>query len=319
MPSSEPSTPAPGSIPVATTVDLHTHSTASDGLYPPETLVALARDAGLQVIGLADHDTTEGLAQAMAAGDRLGVTVIPAIEINTDLPGQRAEAHMLGYFIDFEQPQFQRALTTLREARALRGQRMVQRLRDLGLDVTWERVRELAQGAVGRPHVARALIEQGYASDVSDAFARYLARGKPAYIPRYKLAPADAVRLIKSARGVPVLAHPAGMAELRECVLPELVMAGLQGLECYYGQYDTETVAGLLRLADGYGLIPTGGSDYHGPNMHPTPLGGRYVPESSLARLHRTGEFNHRLPAPEFTLPQPPDEQYDMTKRPDPA
>jgi len=301
------------------TIDLHTHSTASDGLYPPEELVRLAHDAGLTTIALVDHDTTGGLDAASAAGERLGVTVIPGIEVNTDLPNKQGEAHVLGYYLEYERPAFQAVLRTLREARARRGERMVERLRAQGLNITWERVRALAQGAVGRPHVARALIEQGYASDVSDAFARYLAPGKPAYIPRYKLAPADAVRLIKSARGVPVLAHPAGITELRGRVLPELVMAGLQGLECYYGQYDTETVAGLLRLADGYGLIPTGGSDYHGPNMHPTPLGGRYVPESSLDRLRRTGEFNHKLPAPEFTLPGPAGEEHDMTKRPDPV
>ena len=293
-------------VPLAhNTIDLHTHSTASDGLYPPEELVRLAHDAGLNTIALVDHDTTDGLDAAIAAGERLGVTVIPGIEVNTDLPGKQGEAHVLGYYLEYDRPAFQAVLRTLREARARRGERMVERLREQGLDVTWERVRELAQGAVGRPHVARALIERGYASDVSDAFARYLAPGKPAYIPRYKLAPADAVRLIKSAHGLPTLAHPAGIAELRERVLPELVMAGLQGLECYYGQYDTETVAELLRLAGGYGLIPTGGSDYHGPNMHPTPLGGRYVPDSSLDRLRRTGEFNHKLPAPEFTLPRP--------------
>ena len=305
MPSDAPPSPADQpDQPVHDAIDLHTHSTASDGLYPPEELVRLAHDAGLTTIALVDHDTTDGLDTASAAGERLGVTVIPGIEVNTDLPGRQGEAHVLGYYIEYERPAFQDVLRTLREARARRGVRMVERLRAQGLDVTWERVRALAQGAVGRPHVARALIEQGYASDVSDAFARYLNPGKPAYIPRYKLAPADAVRLIKSVRGVPVLAHPSGIMELRERVLPELVMAGLQGLECYYGQYDTETVAGLLRLADGYGLIPTGGSDYHGPNMHPTPLGGRYVPESSLDRLRRTGEFNHKLPAPEFILPR---------------
>jgi predicted metal-dependent phosphoesterase TrpH len=304
---------------VHNTIDLHTHSTASDGLHSPEELVRLAHDAGLTTIALVDHDTTDGLDAAIAAGEQLGVTVIPGIEVNTDLPGRQGEAHVLGYYLEYERPAFQAVLRALREARARRGERMVERLRELGLNVTWERVRELAQGAVGRPHVARALIERGYASNVSDAFARYLAPGKPAYIPRYKLAPVDAVRLIKSARGVPVLAHPAGIAELRGQVLPELVMAGLQGLECYYGQYDAETVSGLLRLADGYGLIPTGGSDYHGPNMHPTPLGGRYVPESSLDRLRRTGEFNHKLPAPEFTLSSLATEERDTTKRPDPA
>ncbi|MGZ3667187.1 MAG: PHP domain-containing protein [Ktedonobacterales bacterium] len=287
------------------TIDLHTHSTASDGLYSPTELLRLAHDVGLKTIGLVDHDTTGGVVEAQAAGEALGVEVVPGIEVNTDLPNKRGEAHMLGYFVEYERAEFQRKLQTLREARERRGERMVEQLRALGLDVTWERVRELAQGAVGRPHVARALIEKGYATSVSDAFDKYLAPGRPGYIPRFKLSPEDAVRLIASARGVPALAHPAGIPELEERVLPSLVQAGLQGLECYYGQYDEETVARLLALADHFGLVPTGGSDYHGLNMHPTPLGGRYVPESSLERLRQVAERNHEQLAPVFELPEP--------------
>jgi 3',5'-nucleoside bisphosphate phosphatase len=289
----------------ASTIDLHTHSTASDGLYAPAELVRLAAEAGLKTIGLVDHDTTDGLAEALVVGERLGVEIIPGVEVNTDLPNKQGEAHVLGYFIEYEQPAFQAALRTLRDARERRGERMVERLREQGFNITWERVREIAQGSVGRPHIARALIEKGYATDVSDAFAKYLAPGKPAYVPRYKLAPEDAVRLIKSVRGVPVLAHPTYVVQLEERVLPSLVIAGLQGLECYYGEYDAGTVERLRQLAVAYGLVPTGGSDYHGPRMHATPLGGRYVPKESLARLRRTGAFNHRLPAQPFALPEP--------------
>ncbi|MGH2514759.1 MAG: PHP domain-containing protein [Ktedonobacterales bacterium] len=289
---------------MASTIDLHTHSTASDGLFAPAELVRLARAAGLARIGLVDHDTTGGLEEALAAGEALGVTVVPGIELNTDLPNKRGEAHMLGYYIEYERPDFQAALAVLREARARRGERMVERLRGQGLDITWERVREIAQGSVGRPHVARALIERGYATDVSDAFEKWLARGRPGYESRYKLTPEDAVRLIKSARCVPALAHPARIPDLEAEVLPSLVVAGLQGLECYYGEYDEATVARLLKLADTYGLVPTGGSDYHGPNMHPTPLGGRYVPPEAAERLERTGAFNHKVAAVPFTLPK---------------
>lgn len=287
------------------TIDLHTHSTASDGLYPPAELVRLAHDAGLRTIGLVDHDTTGGVAEALAAGEALGVDVVPGIEVNTDLPHKRGEAHMLGYFIEYEQAAFQQKLQTLRDARERRGERMVERLRAQGFDVTWERVRELAQGAVGRPHVARALIEKGYATSVSDAFDEFLAPGRVGYVPRFKLSPEDAVRLIVSAHGVPALAHPAGIPELEERVLPSLVQAGLQGLECYYGPYDEKTVARLLVLAERYGLVPTGGSDYHGPNMHPTPLGGHYVPASSLERLRQIAERNRTRLAPAFELPEP--------------
>jgi predicted metal-dependent phosphoesterase TrpH len=289
------------------TIDLHTHSSASDGLYPPDELIALAEKSHLHAIGLADHDTTDGLESAMSAGASLGVEVIPAVEINTDLAGTREEVHVLGYFIDYLQPELQASLRYLREARARRGERMVEKLRQQGINITWERVRQLAQGSVGRPHVARALIEAGYATDVSDAFDKWIGPGRPGYIPRYKLAPDDAVRLVRSAYGVPALAHPAGIlrgvqtAEAK--VIAPLVTAGMQGLECYYGDYDDQTVSQLLDLAGKYRLIPTGGSDYHGPNMHPTPLGGRFVPGSSLEQLRTQAAANRRQTAERFVLP----------------
>lgn len=283
-------------------IDLHTHSTASDGLLAPDALVRLAHEQGLDLIALTDHDTTAGIGEAQAEGQRVGVTVIGGIEINTDLPGGGGEAHVLGYLIDSDDPSFQRTLTILRDARERRGERMVERLREQGLDISWERVRELAQGAVGRPHVAQALIERGYAHDVSDAFDRWLSRGRPGYVARLKLAPEDAVRCIRSARGVPALAHPVGAPELEERLLPALVEAGMLGLECHYGTYDDATVRHLLSLAARYNLIPTGGSDYHGPNMHPTPLGGHPVPPEAVDQLREAAERLGREPAPTFAL-----------------
>jgi len=187
---------------VATTLDLHTHSTASDGLYAPAELVKLAHQAGLTTIALTDHDTTNGLAEAQAAGATLGVTVIPGIEINTYLPQGRGEAHVLGYYLDTANPDLQAFLRFLRDARVQRGERMVALLREQGFDITWERVRELARGTVGRPHVALALMEKGYAESISDAFNRYISPGRPAYVPRFKMAPEDAVRMLRSVRGV---------------------------------------------------------------------------------------------------------------------
>lgn len=287
------------------TIDLHTHSTASDGLHSPADLVRMAHEVGLRVIGLVDHDTTDGLDEAIEAGEQFGVEVIPGVEINTTLAEYRGDAHVLGYFVQYGDPAFQANLRTLRDARVRRGERMVERLRSQGFDITWERVRELARGTVGRPHIAHALIEAGYATSVDEAFDNYLSPGRPGFVPRYKISPEDAVRLIHSAHGVPSLAHPAKISELAEVVLPALLYAGLQGLECYYGEYDEATVARLLKLAGDFRLIPTGGSDYHGPNMHPTPLGGRYVPEEAYERLRRTGAFNAKLPAEPFTLPEP--------------
>jgi predicted metal-dependent phosphoesterase TrpH len=286
-------------------IDLHTHSTASDGLYAPAELVRLASLAHLEIIALADHDSAEGLPEAIEAGEQLGVEVIPAVEINTDLPNKQGEAHVLGYFIEYEQREFQDSLRVLREARTLRGERMVEQLRSIGINITWERVHQLATGSVGRPHVAQALIEAGYATDINDAFATWIGPGRPGYVPRYKLTPDNAVRLIRSAYGVPVLAHPrvSDFPDVGEPAIVQMVAAGLQGLECYYGDYDDQTVQELLQLADRLGLIPTGGSDYHGPNMHPTPLGGRYVPPSSVDRLRRQAEINRRQEAPPFVLP----------------
>ena len=286
-------------------IDLHTHSTVSDGLYPPAELVKLAHEAGLDLIALTDHDTTGGVAAAQAAGQTLGVTVVPGVEINTTLPGGYGEAHVLGYFVAPDDASLGANLGVLRGARERRGERMVEKLRAAGFDITWERVRELAQGAVGRPHIARALIENGYATSVSDAFDRYISWGKPGYVPRYQITPQQAIRIIRAAHGVPTLAHPGHTPELGEAVLPSLVAAGLLGLECYYGQYDEATVHRLLSLADRFGLIATGGSDYHGPNIHPTPLGGRYVPPQAVERLHAAAERLRAAPAEPYTLPAP--------------
>lgn len=291
---------------VATTLDLHTHSTASDGLYAPAKLVALAHQAGLTTIALTDHDTTNGLAEAQAAGATLGVTVIPGIEINTYLPQGRGEAHVLGYYLDTASADLQAFLSFLRDAREKRGERMVALLREQGYDITWERVRELAHGSVGRPHVALALMEKGYADSIADAFNRYISPGRPAYVPRFKMAPEDAVRMLRSVRGVPVLAHPMRLYGLEDDLLPRLMKAGLLGLECYYGDYDEPTVEHLLSLADQHGLVATGGTDYHGPGVHPTPLGGRYVPPQAAAQVRELADRLASEPAPPFTPPAPP-------------
>lgn len=291
------------SLPVAAHIDLHTHSTASDGLLAPSQLVRQAREAGLDLIALTDHDSTDGVPEALEAGAGEGVQIIPGIEVNTTLPERRGEAHVLGYYVDMDDARFQESLRFIREARVRRAEQIVERLRSQGFDITWERVRELAQGTVGRPHIALALMERGYATSIADAFDKYISPGKPAYVPRYKLSPQDAVRLIRSAAGVPVLAHPGGITELAEHVLPDLVHAGLLGLECYYGDYDEATVSRLVETAGQFGLMTTGGSDYHGPNVHPTPLGGRYVPPEIAGQLREAAEQLSQIPREPFTLP----------------
>ncbi|WP_069803315.1 PHP domain-containing protein [Thermogemmatispora onikobensis] len=285
-------------------IDLHTHSTASDGLYTPRDLVQQAREVGVHVLALTDHDSTEGVAEAAEAAAQLGIDFIPGIEINTETPA--GEVHILGYFLHYQQEAFQQALRTLRNARQRRGQRMVELLNEQGIAISWERVRELAKGAVGRPHVAQALVEAGYVQSIEEAFARYLSKGCPAYVPRYKLSPQDAVRLIVSARGLPVIAHPLELPgpEILRQWLPELCALGLVGLEVYYGPYTAEQEELLLSLARQFDLIPTGGSDYHGPGIHPTPLGGHPVPAESVARLKDAAAARSQQTPPPFRLPE---------------
>lgn len=294
---------------MANYIDLHTHSTASDGIYSPTELLHRAKEVGLRVLALSDHDSTGGIEEAAHAAAQLDIDFIPGIEINTDVNG--GEVHVLGYFIEYQRPAFQAVLKVLRDARERRGQRMVELLNEEGVDISWDRVRELAEGAVGRPHVAKALLEAGYVKTIGEAFNKYIGTGKPAYVPRYKLSPEDAVHLIASANGLPVIAHPIelpGLVELRNW-LPDLCKAGMVGLETYYGPYTHEEEQALLALANEYDLIPTGGTDFHGPGIHPTPLGGRYVPYDAVERLKAEAAKRRGQNPPSFQLPPPVEEK----------
>ena len=257
------------------------------------------------MLALTDHDTTGGLEEAARAARTLDIDLIPGIEINTDVGG--GEVHVLGYFLEFQRPEFQAVLKVLRDARVRRGERMVELLNEHGVTISWERVREIAQGSVGRPHVAKALMEAGYVQTIGEAFDKYIGTGCYAYVPRYKLTPEDAVHLIASANGLPVIAHPIelpGLDELRDW-LPGLCKAGMVGLETYYGPYTPENERELLALAQEYNLIPTGGTDFHGPGMHPTPLGGRYVPFEAVERLKAEAAKRRGKTPPSFKLPPP--------------
>src|SRR5438067_13113531 len=200
------------------------------------------------------HDSTEVLNVAAQTARKLDIDFIPGIEINTDVSG--GEVHVLGYFLEYQRPAFQAILQVLRDARERRGQRMVELLNAEGVNISWERVRQIAQGAVGRPHVAKALLEAGYVQTIGEAFDKYIGTGCFAYVPRYRLTPEDAVRLIASANGLPVMAHPydlPGITELRNW-LPSLCEAGMVGLEVYYGPYTPEIEHELRALADVYNL-----------------------------------------------------------------
>lgn len=265
-------------------LDLHVHTNASDGLHSPEEVVAMARRLGLEAIGITDHDTLGGLAAGQAAASAAGLHLIPGVEISTEVD-DGAEVHVLGYLIAPDDVALACALSRYRNARLERAQEILRRLQDLGLSLSWDHVLNLAEGgAVGRPHIARALLEEGYVLSVSDAFARYLARGKPAYVPRLKVIPLQAIRLIHEAGGLAVLAHPWEVRGL----LPDLVAQGLDGLEVYYTGYAVEMIALLRQLALEHGLLCTGGSDFHGYEIAPgNILGGVRVPRACLTALLR--------------------------------
>ncbi len=264
-------------------IDLHTHTTASDGTLTPQELVEEAKRQGVEALGITDHDTTEGLEKAQEAGERYDVEIIPGIEVNTDLDG--TEVHLLGYFLDYQGGDIQETLQGIRNERLVRAWKIMERLKALGMEVSESSVMDVAQGqSVCRPHIARALVEGGYCVSVKEAFDKYLKKGRKAYVPRNSLTPEEAIQLIGRSGGVPVLAHP-GLVR-RDELIPSLVDSGLQGLEVYYGRHTPEVTQHYLEMAAHYGLVQTGGSDFHGPTdgLHGS-LGKLEMPEGILADL----------------------------------
>jgi predicted metal-dependent phosphoesterase TrpH len=264
-------------------VDLHTHTTASDGTYTARELVQEAARRGLRVLAVTDHDSTDGLAEALdEAARHPPLQIVPGIEINCDVEG--AEIHILGYYPDYEAGWFQDFCRAQRRERRARVERIAARLALLGMPIDPETVFALVrEGSAGRPHVAQVMRERGYVKSVREAFDKYLGAGKPAHVPRAKLTPADAVRLIRRAGGVPVFAHP-GLSD-RDAMIPELVGAGMMGLECYYGEHSPAQRAAYLELCREHALVATGGSDFHGPRVRAGALGVPAVPMSAWEAL----------------------------------
>ena len=265
-------------------VDLHSHTTASDGTLAPRELVRLAARHGVRVLAVTDHDSTGGLAEAMDEAKSLPpLEIVPGLEINCDVPG--AEVHVLGYCRDWEAAWFQAFLGTQREERRQRVYRIAARLAELGMPIDPGEVFALVkEGSAGRPHVAQAMVDRGYVKSVREAFDRYLSMNGPANVPRKRFTPVEAVRVIRRARGVPVLAHP-GLAN-RDELIPELVEAGLLGIEAFYPEHSSGQITAYREMCSRLGLIATGGSDFHGLRVggarHP---GAQPVPESAWHEL----------------------------------
>ena len=272
-----PSTPAPDA---AALVDLHVHSTASDGSRAPADVVQEAKRVGLAAIALTDHDTVDGVAEAANAGSAIGVRVVPGVELSA-VEGD-VETHILGLHLS-DTSELEARLVALRDMRRTRAERIVQRLNELGVRIAMADVLEQAAGgAIGRPHVARAMIADGWAVDFRDAFDRYLGNGKPAFVSKDSLAVSDAIELIHRAGGLAILAHPA-QAGTRERV-QAFVALGIDGVEVRHPSHSSEDAARLAALVEHFGLVPSGGSDWHGSGEGPRTLGAMRVPAEWLSR-----------------------------------
>lgn len=257
-------------------IDLHTHSTASDGSDTPTRLMENAAAARLATIALTDHDTLDGITEATGAANRLGLELIPGVELSLDW--DRGGMHLVVLWLPPGSGPLQDRLADLQESRAGRNALMVERLRALGMDITLDEVdAESGSGMTGRPHIAAVMVRKGYVPDPDTAFIEYLAAGRPAYLGRARLAPEEGIRLARASGAVPVLAHPHTlgidnrfeMADLME----RLVDAGLVGIECHYGTYEQPGRDGMVAMAGRFGLLPAGGSDYHGAYKADVALG----------------------------------------------
>lgn len=263
--------------------DLHVHTTASDGTMTPTWVVEMAANIGLGAVGIADHDTMGGIKEALDAGRRRNIILVPGVEINTDFG--KHELHILGYFIDPDSSYLHDKLDYLRSERMTRGIRIVERLNQIGLKISMDRVKEIADGAViGRPHIGRAIVEAGYTGSLNSAFGKYLVQGTPGFIDRYKLTPIDAIQIVKASGGVAVMAHPAKTHD--DEIIPELVKAGLQGLEAYHTDHTSQQRRRYIKMAKKYDLLVTGGSDFHGPdNMKDIEIGNAVCDLSVVQQL----------------------------------
>ena len=266
-------------------VDLHIHSSVSDGRLSPEEVVRESVRHGLTIIALADHDAVDGIAPALAVAETFpSLRVIPGVELSTEVP--QGEVHVLGYFIDYTDRELVAKLGRMRSSRRERAQGMIAKLRGLGVNIEWLRVQQIAgSGSVGRPHLAQAMLEKGYIASFKEAFTNYIGRDGPAYVERRKLTPVAAVELILRVNGLPVLAHPLTVSD-PETMVRKLKAAGLVGIEAYYKDYSPDEVSRLLSLANRYNLVVTGGSDYHGLDTESeVMIGGVEVPLSAAEHL----------------------------------
>lgn len=269
-------------------VDLHAHTIASDGTLSPEELVELASSRNMRVLAVTDHDTVDAIPAARRRASEFGITLIPGVELSTT--ERRSEVHVLGYGVDVTDDVLRRALSDLAAARVRRITSMIEKLHDAGYAVDGEAILAQAdEGSIGRPHVARALIDIGAVASINEAFERFLKPGRPGWIPREPFTPEQAVSLLVEHDIVPVLAHPFSTGDI-DAVLGRLIPLGLKGMEVWYGHYDQAQRETLRQIAESRGLVATGGSDFHGPDVRSdSDLGEAPVPYEVFERLVEAG------------------------------
>jgi predicted metal-dependent phosphoesterase TrpH len=268
-------------------IDLHTHSNRSDGTFTPAEVVRTAAEGNLDAVALVDHDTTEGIEEALATGVDLGVEVIPGVEFSAEY--ERTSIHVLCYWPDVENGEFQAELQRLRDDRFRRGELMIEKLQALGFDIDFERVRAIAGGGnIVRPHVAQAMVEAGIVATEKEAFDEWIADGKPAHVAKHALDPVDAVAVITRAKGLCVLAHP-GMwgdqTSVPEELIERMAAAGMVGLEVDHTDHTPEQREHYRALAERLGVIATGGSDCHGNRYDPIRMGTSLCEPESFGAL----------------------------------
>jgi hypothetical protein len=260
--------------------DLHIHTRASDGKVTAEEAVWIAHQVRLAAISIADHDTVSGIEAALKVGKEYGIEVIPGVELSSEVKG--TELHFLGYFIDWRKKWFQNKLSEFKEARKNRAKEILEKLQRLGMEIPYEVLISLDGKVLGRPHIAQIMLDWGYVKTIDEAFDKYLGLGKPAYVKKFPLSPAEAIRMIRRLEGIPVLAHP--VFAHADDMLPELIELGLRGIEVYYSRHDAQTIDHYEKLAQKHGLLITGGSDAHGPEIL---MGSVRIPYSLVEELKK--------------------------------
>jgi len=265
-------------------IDLHIHTIYSDGTYTPEEVVRKAKDLDLVAISITDHDSVDGLEEAIRVAEKLEMEVVPGVEMSTDLG--KDEIHILGYYLDWKDGAFLSKLRGFQKARARRNRKLVQKLGDLGMGLEYDEVKKLnPRGVINRLHIARLMVKNGYVRSIGAAFEQWMNPGKPAYVRRSKASPFQMIQLISNLGGIPVLGHP--HLSRRDDLIPDFIKAGLRGIEAYHSAHNGRAVEHYKRIAQRYNLLVTGGSDCHGEAKDEVLMGKMKVPASLLVELKK--------------------------------